>query len=59
MVPRCDLVGPALQCPAELADLRWRLVLEVGCEPGDPRQGGVGIAGQIDVAYTLLSVNRP
>jgi hypothetical protein len=59
VVPRCDLVGPALQCPAELTDLRWGLVLEVGCEPGYPRQGGVGIAGQIDVTYALLSVNRP
>lgn len=32
---------------SELADLGWDFVLEVGCEAGHPRQGGVGVAGQI------------
>ncbi len=58
MVPGCDLVGPALQGPAELADLGRRLVLEVGCELADPRQGCVGVAGQIDVTHAFFGDPR-
>ena len=58
-MPRGDLVGPALQGPAELADLRWHLVLKVGCELADPREVGVGVAGEVDVTDAFLSVNRP
>jgi hypothetical protein len=59
VVPGCDLVGPALQGAAELANLGRGLVLEVSCEAGDPREGGVGIAGHVNVADAFLSVNLP
>ena len=48
-----------MQGPAELADLRWHLVLKVGCELADPREVGVGVAGEVDVTDAFLSVNRP
>ena len=59
VVPRCDLVGPALQGPAELANLGRCFVLKVSCQADNPRQSSVGIAGHVDVADAFLSVNRP
>ncbi len=47
-----------MQGPAELADLRRHLVLKVGCELADPRQGGLGVAGQIDVTDAFFCCPR-
>ena len=47
-----------MQGPAELADLRRHLVLEVSGELADPREGGVGIAGQIDVTDAFFGDPR-
>ena len=44
-VPRSGLLRPALQRSAELADLRRGLVLKVGCEEGDSREGSIPWGG--------------
>src|SRR5690606_19917042 len=54
-----DLVPPAGDRAAELADLRWtRVVLEVRAEAGDELEADVGIGVVVDLADDLLGVPR-
>ncbi len=58
-MPGGDLVAPADDNPAELADLRWaRVVLEVGTEPSDELQGEGRVVVVIDRSDNLFGVPR-
>lgn len=58
-VPRGDLVPPAHDGAAELADLGWaRLVLEITTQPADEAEREVGVVMVVDAAHDFLRVPR-